>query len=106
MRLISPCLTFVFSALLFSCGEDPELVRKHGEQEAEIAKLTGELALMEERMKYLPADQSAELAAAEQETRKLEADHKKLAEEVADLEAESEELKDQYEKYRVKYTVR
>lgn len=106
MKLITLCATFVLSALLISCGEDPELVRKHGEQEAEIAKLKGELALMEERMKNLPADQTTELAVAELETRKLDAEHKKLSEEVAELEAEFKDLKDQYENYRVKYTVR
>jgi septal ring factor EnvC (AmiA/AmiB activator) len=91
---------------VISCNEDPELVRKHGEQEAEIAKLEGEITLMEERIKYLPPDQSSELAAAEQETRKLEAEQKQLADEVARLEEERDALKQQYEEYRRKYAVR
>lgn len=91
---------------VISCGEDPELVRKHGEQEAEIAKLKGEITLLEERLKYLPPDHSEDLKATEAEAMKLEAEHKQLEAEVAKLEAEHDALKKQYEDYRRKYAVR
>ena len=91
---------------VISCGEDPELVRKHGEQEAEIAKLKGEITLLEERLKYLPPDQSSDLESSERDSLKLEAEHKQLEAEVAKLEAEQETLKKQYEDYRRKYAVR
>ncbi|QTN31350.1 hypothetical protein HZ994_03060 [Akkermansiaceae bacterium] len=100
LAALSACLLFV------SCGEDPELVRKHGEQEAEIAKLKGELALAEERLKNLPEDKTSELKAAESETRALQAEHTKLTQEVADLEAEHKSLREEYEAYQRKYALR
>lgn len=106
MYHLTRCGGTALCMFVISCNEDPELVRKHGEQEAEIAKLKGEITLMEERLKYLPPDQSSELAAAEQETRKLEAEQKQLADEVTRLEEEKDELKQQYEDYRRKYNVR
>lgn len=106
MDHLTRCCAIAICMFVVSCNEDPELVRKHGEQEAEIAKLKGEITLMEERLKYLPPDQSSELATAEQETRKLEAEHKQLADEVAKLESERDALKQQYEDYRRKYAVR
>jgi septal ring factor EnvC (AmiA/AmiB activator) len=88
-----------------ACNEDPELVRKRGEQEAEMAKLSGEIALVEERLKNVPPDQSAELEAAKRETKKLEEEHKSLSAEVAELEAEHQSLKNEHEEYKRKYTV-
>jgi chromosome segregation ATPase len=100
IALLTSCL------FVISCGEDPELVRKHGEQEAEMAKLKGEITLLEERLKYLPPDQSSDLATAERESLKLEAEHKQLEAEVEKLKAEQDELKKQYEDYKRKYAVR
>jgi len=92
--------------LLGSCGEDPELVKKHGEQQAEIAKLNGELALINARLKNLPPDESAALKKSLAETEKLEAERSSLAGEVAALEAEQKELLGKYEDYKRKYSIR
>lgn len=92
--------------LLTACGEDPILVKKHGEQQAEIAKLAGELALIEERMKNLPPDQSAALNKTAAESVKLEAERSRLSGEVEALEAEHRELLQKYEDYKRKYAIR
>lgn len=102
-------LPFLTSAALLSiasCGENSELVKKHGEQQAEIARLRGEIALIEERLKSLPPDRSAELESALEASRRLEAEHTILAAEVSELEARRDSLKRDYEEYRAKYAVR
>ena len=51
--------------LLASCGgKDPRLVKKAADQQTEIARLRGELGLLDEQLKNLPQDRSAELAEA------------------------------------------
>jgi predicted nucleic acid-binding Zn-ribbon protein len=96
----------ILTALVACDQEDPELVRQRGEQEVEIAELKGKLALMEERLKFMPADKSAELAAAKRETKELESERKRLAEELAALEEERRKIQQEYEEYKRKYVVR
>ena len=50
-----------------SCGEDPKLVEKHEKQKAEVARLKGELALVEEKLKNMPADVSEDLEKAKKQ---------------------------------------
>ncbi|MBC7980074.1 MAG: hypothetical protein H7Y36_05880 [Armatimonadetes bacterium] len=106
MKSISLSLLTIISSLLVMACEDPALVKQRGEQEAEIAKLRGELALVQERLKNLPPDQSNELDAATVESERLEQQHKQLTEEVAKLEAEHKQLQQQYEAYQAKYDIR
>lgn len=99
-------LPAVIAILLTACSEDPELVRKHGEQAAEIAKLQGEIALMEERLKFLPPDKTHELEEAKRETNKLEEEHKRLVEDLAELEGQHRNIQREYDEYKRKYTNR
>lgn len=99
-------VAIAFSMPLISCNEDPELIRKRGEQEAEIAKLKGELAIMDERLKFMPDDKTVELEEAKHETKKLEEEHERLVAEVAGLEEESKKIQREYEEYKRKYVVR
>ncbi|MGJ8641985.1 MAG: hypothetical protein ACSHX9_01140 [Luteolibacter sp.] len=99
-------LIAVTSFFLASCGDDPELVKKRGEQEAKIAKLKGDLALVQEQLKSLPSDKSKELALSKKQTELLEAKRKKLATEVSSLEIERDRIKKEYEDYRRKYAVK
>lgn len=95
------------SFFLPSCeSEDPALVKKHGEQQAEIAKLDGELALLQERLKNLPEDQTGELSKSKEEMEKLEAQRSGLEREVVSLEAEHKELVEKFEAYKIKYSIR
>jgi len=95
------------SLILSSCGgEDPKLVKRHGEQQVEIARLTGELALLQERLKNLPPDQSKELSKTVAESAKLEVERTRLEGEVVVLESEHKELLEQFEDYKRKYAIR
>lgn len=102
IRLPLAALTSLF---LFSCGDDPELVKKRGEQEAKIASLKGDLALIQERLKNLPEDKSEELAASKKETEILEEKRQKLATEVSSLQDERDRIQKEYDDYRRKYAV-
>lgn len=107
MKTVSTFLvTVLASFLLSSCGDDPELVKKHGEQESEIAKLNGELSLLNARLKNLPPDDSAKLEKSMAEAAKLEDERTRLSNEVAILEAEHNELLEKYEDYKIKYSIR
>jgi predicted trehalose synthase len=86
-----------------SCGEDPKLVEKREKQKAEISRLKGEVSLIEERMKSLPLDVSAELAEAKKVTEKQAAEVSALEAEVASLEANKRSLQSEYDAYQVKY---
>ncbi len=105
LSLTGAIITALF--ILSSCGgEDPALVKKHGEQQAEIARLNGELALLQERLKNLPPDQSNELTKAVGDSEKLEEERSRLEGEVVVLEAEHKELVDKFEEYKRKYAIR
>lgn len=99
-------IPIVAALLISSCGEDSELVKQHGEQEAELAKLRGELALVQERIKHVPTDQSAELKEAQEKRAKLEAELKALDTEIASLEEDKNKLEQEYEAYQRRYVVR
>lgn len=99
-------LPIVIAILLSACNEDPELVRKQGEQAAKIAKLRGEIALMEERLKFLPPDKTHEVKEAKRETQKLQEEHKRLAEDLAELEEQRRNIQREYDEYKRKYIVR
>ncbi|MFD2257500.1 hypothetical protein ACFSSA_12525 [Luteolibacter algae] len=105
-KLIQSTAIALISLPLLSCMEDPSLVRKHGEQEAEIAKLKGELAFLEERLKTIPDDRSAEYQQAQQEGIKLESQRVQLAAENIALEEKLRQLQSQYDAYKQKYSVR
>ena len=102
-QLLVPIVT---ASLLCSCGEDAELVRKHGAQEAEVAKLRGELALLEERLKNIPEDHSAQLKEAQEKQVKLEAELEGLNNEIGALEEKRKKLLEDYANYQQRYVVR
>ena len=97
------CLaTFVCS----SCGDDPKLVEKHEKQKAELVRLKGELALIEERLKNLPPDVSEELELAKKQAEKQTAEIASLETELTELEARKRALQSEFDSYRSKYQVK
>jgi uncharacterized protein YlxW (UPF0749 family) len=98
-------LTLTTTLLFCSCNEDPELVKKNEQQQADIARLTGEVTLLQAHLDALPADKSAELLKVTKEAEKLHQDHQLLTDEVTELEAEKKQLQDQYEAYQRKYVI-
>jgi chromosome segregation ATPase len=89
-----------------SCSDDPKLVEKREQQKAEIARLKGELALIDEKLKNLPPDVSADLAVAKQLAEKQAAEVAGLENEVADLEARKRALQSEFDAYRAKYQIK
>ena len=105
-------LSFKTSALLLailccpSCGDDPKLVEKRDKQRAEIARLKGEIALIEEKLKNMPPDVTAELATARKRADEQAAEVAKLETEVAELEARKRAMQAEFDTYRAKYQLK
>lgn len=102
-----PCsLAVLFVLSCASCGDDPKLVEKREQQKAEITRLKGELALIDEKLKNLPPDVSADLAEAKTLSGKQTAEVAGLETEIAGLEARKRSLQDEFDAYRAKYQVK
>lgn len=100
--LIASSIAFVST----SCGDDPKLVEKHEKQKAEITRLKGELALIEEKLKNLPPDVTEELASARIQAEKQTAEIASLETELTALEARKRALQSEFDLYRSKYQVK
>jgi peptidoglycan hydrolase CwlO-like protein len=94
------------SLLFCSCEDDPKLVDKREKQRAEITRLKGELALIEEKLKSLPPDVSAELGEAKQLSEKQNAEVAQLERDVASLESKKRELQANFTDYQAKYQLK
>lgn len=95
-----------FLLLACSCKENPELVRKREEQRAEIKRLQGELAVVEEKLKDIPPDRTKELVIAKGEADAQASEIETLEKEVATLDAKKKELEAKFADYRRKYPVK
>ncbi|BCU77199.1 hypothetical protein [Luteolibacter sp. LG18] len=93
-----------FSAV--SCKDNPELVRQRDEQAAEIKRLEGELAVLDEKTKDVPPDRTKDLAEAKARATVQAAEIERLEKEVATMEARKRELDATFSAYRVKYQVK
>ena len=101
------CLVSLFLAFAcVSCGDDPKLVEKREKQKAEIARLKGEIALIEEKLKNVPPDVSEDLAAAKKQEEEQTAEIAKLEAEASSLEARKRSLQSEFDSYRAKYQVK
>lgn len=101
------CLLSLFVAFAcVSCGDDPKMVEKREKQKAEIARLKGEIALIEEKLKNVPPDVSEDLAAAKKQEEEQNAEIAKLEAEVSSLEARKRSLQSEFDSYRAKYQVK
>jgi chromosome segregation ATPase len=106
MRFSSYSIIALCIITLTSCGDDPKLVEKREKQKAEITRLKGEIALIEEKLKSLPADVSSDFAQAKQTAEKQNAEVERLESEVASLDAKKRSLQKEYDAYRIKYQVK
>jgi restriction endonuclease S subunit len=99
---ITLCIIF----LLTSCGEDPKLVAVRERQKAEIARLKGELALIEEKLRHMPQNLSADLETERKKSEQQKAEIAVLESEIAQLEARKLSLQEEYQAYRKKYQIK
>jgi predicted nucleic acid-binding Zn-ribbon protein len=107
MNLVRYSFVILALTLLFSsCGDDPKLVEKREKQRAEITRLKGELALIDEKLKNLPPDVSAELRDARQNSEKQNAEVAQLGKDVVALESKKRELQASFTAYQAKYQLK
>lgn len=105
-QMFRPLVVLGCGLLIAACGEDPELVRKRDEQRAEISKLEGELAVLQERLKDVPKDQSKDLTKLKADSEANREEIAKLEAEVAGLEKEKANLEKEFAAYQRKFAVR
>lgn len=105
-QIIRCFLPALFALTLSSCGDDPEMVEKREKQKAEITRLEGELALIEEKLKNQPPDVSADLAEVKKQFEKQTAEVAELEAEVAALESKKRSLQAEFDAYQAKYQVK
>jgi chromosome segregation ATPase len=91
--------------ILGSCRENPELVRQREEQRAEIKRLGGEIALLEERLKDIPNVREEDLSKAREEVATQEREIVRLEEDISGLELRKRQLEKEFAAYKVKYRV-
>lgn len=99
-------LVVISSVLLVSCGEDPKLVAKVEQQKAEISKLRGEIALVDEKLKNLPPDVSSELAITRELADKQNTEVAALEKEIETLEQRKASLQSEFDTYKIKYQLK
>jgi peptidoglycan hydrolase CwlO-like protein len=104
-RRLSPVLVLI-ALTCGSCSDDPKLVEKREKQKAEITRLKGEVALIEEKLKNLPPDVSADLAKARKTSEQQTAEIAELEKEVAVLETRKRTLQNEFDAYRAKYQIK
>jgi septal ring factor EnvC (AmiA/AmiB activator) len=86
-----------------SCSDDPELVAKRELQRTEIARLQGDVALAEERLRNMPEDKGEDLKAAEKQLNELASEANKLDAEIAELQQRKADLEKELAQYKEKY---
>jgi predicted trehalose synthase len=92
--------------LLASCGKNPALVKKCGEQEIEIARLQTELAALDEKLRNLPQDRSPELAKARKTAQGQAAEVARVEAEISQLQVRKANVEMAFDEYKRKYAVR
>lgn len=100
------CIALLVSLACGSCGDAPELVEKRERQKTEIARLTGELALIEEKIKNLPPDVSEELEKARKTADEQTARIQTMEAEVKQLQERKRLLQSEFDSYRAKYQLK
>jgi chromosome segregation ATPase len=95
----------LFLALSVSCGEDPELVKKRQEQKLEIARLEGELQILNEQLKGIPADRSAELTEMKKKLDDQTLQLEQLEQEIIKLEKDKRDAEQRFEDFKKKYPI-
>ena len=99
-------LAILLALLSVSCSDDPKLVEKREKQKVQLARLRGEISLLDEKIRNLPPDVTGQLAEARQTAAKQAAEVASLEAEVTALEAKKRSLESEFEAYQAKYQVK
>lgn len=99
-------LAILLALFSVSCSDDPKLVEKREKQKVELARLRGEISLLDEKIRNLPPDVTDQLAEARQIAAKQAAEVASLEAEVTALEARKRSLENEFEAYQAKYQVK
>lgn len=100
------CIAVLAALSCGSCGDAPELVAKRERQKAEITRLKGELAIIEEKLKNMPPDVSGELEKARKTAEEQTAEINSMETEIKDLQARKRALQAEFDSYRAKYQLK
>lgn len=103
---IRSCSVALLVALCSASCSDPALTEKREKQKTEIARLKGELALVNEKLKNLPPDVTEQLEEAKKVSEKQTGEVTALETEIATLESRKKSLQSEFDVYKLKYQVK
>ncbi|MES2982634.1 MAG: hypothetical protein V4727_10000 [Verrucomicrobiota bacterium] len=90
---------------LVSCKDDPNLVIKRQQQEAQLLELDQELQSLEQQLKKKPKDVSVEIAVTKDELTVLQKEAARLESEIVLLREKKLLLEKEFADYRKKYPI-
>jgi septal ring factor EnvC (AmiA/AmiB activator) len=104
----SPSLLLVLAvaSVASSCNEDEALIQKREQQLVEIAKLRGELTLIEAKLADIPPDRSQELAETRAKIEEQTAAADQLEKEIGELNARRRAIENEFDQYRRNYAIK
>lgn len=82
------------------------MVAKSERQKAEISRLKGDLAIIEEKLKNMPPDVSGELEAARKKAEEQTVEINGLEAEIKELQSRKRALQGEFDSYRAKYQLK
>lgn len=90
---------------LTSCGGDPQLVKKRQEQNHEIARLEGELEMLQENLRRFPADCTTELDQMKETVKKQIEELEELENQMQQMEQKTRKAQEELERYQKNYPI-
>jgi hypothetical protein len=108
MKLICPVpfLCVLLICFIPACREDPEDVKLHDQQSAELSRLRSGISILEAQIKDMPADMSSELKEAEKNHEIQKAGIEELNAGTSEVSAKIKSVQDGLKAYRIKYPIK
>jgi|GEM_PF-3555950 len=101
-KFILSLLVSIFS----SCKRDEASANKIQKQDSEIARLRGEIAIIEEEINNFPPDVGAILEESKKINKRQSEEIANLEKDIFELDKRKNDLQNQYEIYRAKYKIK
>jgi peptidoglycan hydrolase CwlO-like protein len=108
MKVKSPVslLCLLLIGFIPACREDPEDVKQHEWQSAELSRLSSGISIIEAQIKDMPADLSSELKEAEKNHEIRKAGIEELNALISEVSAKIRSAQDGLKAYRIKYKIK